>query len=108
MIWSAYQTRRFSLMWIGCGNCLRLTIRSSVDRAIGTIASTSLRLSLLRSSFLCSSASSIVALSLVGQHLLSHACQKPAVIIELSQRDPHQLMLAFHEVAHADARSLAQ
>ena len=36
MIWSSYQTRRFSLMWIGCGNCFSLTIRSSVDRAIGT------------------------------------------------------------------------
>jgi hypothetical protein len=49
-----------------------------------------------------------VALSSFGQHLLSHACQKPAVMIELPERDPHQLMLAFHEVAHADARSLAQ
>jgi hypothetical protein len=36
MIWSSYHTRRFSLMWIGCGNCFSLTIRSSVDRAIGT------------------------------------------------------------------------
>jgi hypothetical protein len=38
----------------------------------------------------------------------SHACQKPAVVIELSLRDPRQLALAFHEIAHADARPLAK
>jgi hypothetical protein len=44
----------------------------------------------------------------IGQHLLSHACQKPAVMIELSQRNPNHLMLALHQVAHASAGSLAQ
>jgi hypothetical protein len=110
MISSSNQTLRFGVMNLLRGNFPFFSILKIVLRASGTSLRTSTMSSMRRGPVFTSVISNTFALLSAlpcREQIRARVCQQPAFQVKLVHRNAHHRALAFHQLAHALARSLA-